>query len=93
MADVSKMFMGGIILIVLGVLSFIIVYTMLPSQLSAQADLLCSTTSGVTLSASQKNLVNNFSNLGVVVMLLVPILLVLGGVVTIVYTAFKGKGG
>lgn len=88
MEKITSIFMGGLVLIVLGILSAVIVYTMLPTQLSAQADLLNADVSGVTLTGSQTNLVTNFGNLQILVMLLVPALLVLGGIIVIVYEAF-----
>ncbi len=96
MPKITNMILAGIVLVVLGILLFVIVYTMLPIQLQSQADLLCSTVSGVTLTTSQQNLIANTSNLAILILILVPVLIIVAGLIVIVFSAFKaaaGKGG
>jgi hypothetical protein len=91
MQQVTNIFVAGLMLIVLGILAAVILYTMIPTQIQAQNDLLNADVSGVDLSSSQTNLVTNLGNLQLIVMLLVPALIVLAGIIVIIYTAFKGS--
>jgi hypothetical protein len=92
MEHVVELFVAGIVLIILGSISAVLVYNMMPVQIQAQNDLLNAEVSGVTLSTQQSNLITNLGNVNILMYILIPTLLIISGIIVILYGVFEGKG-
>jgi len=95
MERMLNIFVLGIAVVIFGALINVFAYTMLPVQIQSQADLLNEDISGVSLSASQTNLVNRTADINVLVYLFIGTMVILVGVILVIYTGFKqatGKG-
>jgi ABC-type multidrug transport system permease subunit len=79
----------ALILMIIGTLVVVFANTMIPTVVQSNADLLNSTVSGVTLTASQENIVTASGNMQVMIYSIIGILVIIAGVALLLYDAFK----
>ncbi len=86
-------FVSALLIVILGTLLFVFNYNMLPVMIQSQNDFVNPNVSGVNLTTQQSNLAISMGNIGLLVMLVVPIIAVIVGFIVMIWSGFKAFGG
>lgn len=86
-------FVSALLIVILGVLLFVFNFNMLPVMIQSQNDFINEEVTGVALTTQQENLAIAMGNMGLLVMLVVPIIAIVVGFVVMLWAGFKGLGG
>ena len=79
----------ALVLMIVGTLVIVFANTMIPTVVQSNADLLNPNVSGVTLTASQQNIITASGNMEILLYSIIGILVVVAGVALLLYDAFK----